>query len=152
MLANATTSDTPAEALYPALIVSGFALSSIFIPLQLSLFAGLGPTDVPKAAAFFSLSRQLGGGLATAILVTLLDHGTAAYQSVLAGAAQLASTPVAMLERARGPANAAQTLNLLTSRESQALGYENVTRISGWITLVHAPAPLILRRPKRTAA
>jgi DHA2 family multidrug resistance protein len=146
MFADATTSNTPAAALYPALILSGVALANIFLPLQLAMFAGLGPQDVPKAAAFFNLSRQLGGGLATAILVTLLDHTTAAHQNVLASSAVLASQPVAELVRTQGAMQARQTLHALIGREAQALGYENVTRISAYITLVMIPLPLLLRR------
>jgi len=146
MLANVTTSNTPAGAMYPALILSGVALANIFIPLQLAVFAGLGPQDIPKAAAFFSLSRQLGGGLATAILVTILDHTSAGYHNVLAGDMSLASQPVAMLYQAQGDARARQTLDSLVSRESQALGYESVTRTSAIITLIMIPLPLLLRR------
>jgi DHA2 family multidrug resistance protein len=148
MLANVTTSDTPAEAMYPALALSGVALAQIFIPLQLSIFAGLGPQDVPKAAAFFNLARQLGGGVATALLVTLLDHGTAGYRNILAGDATLASPQVAMLERRQGAAGTVRLLSSLVDREAQALGYENVTRISGLITLLMAPLPLLLGRRK----
>jgi DHA2 family multidrug resistance protein len=146
MFANATTSDTPAAALYPALVLSGIALANIFIPLQLAMFAGLGPQDIPKAAAFFNLSRQLGGGLATAILVTLLDHSTAADQSVLAGGTSLGSQAVTLLYQKQGDARARQTLNSLVSRESAALGYESVTRTSAVITLLMIPLPLLLRR------
>ena len=152
MLANVTTSNTMASSLYPALALSGLALANIFLPLQLAIFNGLGPTDVPKAAAFFSLSRQLGGGLATAILVTLLDHGTAGYQSVLAGGASLASQPVATLYQTEGPARATQILGNLVNRESQALGYESVTRISAYITLVMIPLPFLITRRKGRAA
>lgn len=148
MLAGVTTSNTPAAAMYPALIISGIALAQIFIPLQLAIFAGLGPQDVPKAAAFFNLSRQLGGGLATAILVTLLDHSAAAYRSELAAEANLASPSVAVLERQRGPSRSAQVLDSLVSRESQALAYGDVTYISGLITLVMTPLPLLLARPR----
>jgi MFS transporter, DHA2 family, multidrug resistance protein len=148
MLANVTTSNTMAASLYPALALSGLALANIFLPLQLAIFNGLGQTDVPKAAAFFSLSRQLGGGLATAILVTLLDHSPAGYQSVLAGGASLASQPVATLYRSEGPARAAQMLSNLVNRESQALGYEAVTRISAYITLIMIPLPFLIKRQK----
>lgn len=149
MLANVTTSDTPAATLVPALALSGLALANIFIPLQLAMFAGLGPTDVPKAAAFFNLSRQLGGGLATAILVTLLDHGTATYYSVLAGGATLTSQPVAHLYQAVGASQAVQQLNNLVDREAQALGYEGVTRISAYITLVMVPLPFLIGKRKK---
>jgi DHA2 family multidrug resistance protein len=151
MLANVTTSNTPAALMYPALAISGVALANIFIPLQLSLFAGLGPRDIPKAAAFFNLSRQLGGGLATAILVTLLDHSTAGYRNALVASATLASRPVAILERERGTSGTAQLLNNLVEREAEALSFENVTRISGIITLVMVPMAFVLRRPKRDA-
>jgi DHA2 family multidrug resistance protein len=151
MQANVTTSNTPVTAFTLPLILSGVALANIFIPLQLAIFNDLGPQDVPKAAAFFSLSRQLGGGLATAILVTMLDHSTAIYQSVLAGGASMASVPVSMLYQQRGDVDAQQTLSNLVSRESQALGYESVTRTSAWITLIMTPLPLLLRRKKRAA-
>jgi DHA2 family multidrug resistance protein len=149
MLANVTTSNTPAALMYPALALSGLALANIFLPLQLSIFTGLGPTDVPKAAAFFNLSRQLGGGLATAILVTLLDHSTAGYRNVLAADATLSSRSVSALYQTEGPSRAAQTLNRLVDRESQALGYEDVTRLSAIITLVMVPLPFLIGKRKK---
>jgi len=149
MLANVTTSNTPAALMYPALALSGLALANIFLPLQLAIFNGLAPTDVPKGAAFFNLSRQLGGGLATAILVTLLDHSTAGYHSVLAAGASLSSQSVATLYRTQGPTQATQTLDRLVDRESQALGYEEVTRISAFITLVMIPLPFLIGKRKK---
>lgn len=145
MLANVTTSNTSAAALYPALILSGVALANVFIPLQLAMFAGLSPQDIPKAAAFFNLSRQLGGGLATAILATLLDHTTGASLNVLASSTNRSSPPVTMLLQAQGEAVGRRTLSSLVSRESQAFGYESVTRISAFITLVMIPLPFLLR-------
>jgi hypothetical protein len=52
------TSNTPAEALYPALILSGVALTNIFIPLQLAMFAGLGPQDIARRSAPSSVANR----------------------------------------------------------------------------------------------
>ncbi len=148
MLASVTTADTPFAAMIPSLIVAGLGLSQVFVPLQLSVFAGLKQSDVPKAASFFNLARQLGGSIATALLVTLLSRTTAQHQHALAGTLTLASSSINNFLQHHGGATPTnlQQLNQIVASQASALSYADVARISGYTTLVLAPFALVLRR------
>ncbi len=154
MLASVTTSDTPFGALMPSLIVAGLGLSQVFVPLQLAIFAGLRQSDVPKAASFFNLARQLGGSIATALLVTLLARETAQHQNTVAGSLNLASPAVRNFLQARGGATPRTLSDLarLAGTQASSLGYADVARISGYVTLALAPLVLVLRRSSTPGA
>jgi len=151
MLASVTTSDTPFGALAPSLIVAGFGLSQIFVPLQLSIFAGLDQAEVPKAASFFNLARQLGGSVAIALLVTLLDRTNAQHQTSLAGAVTLASPAAGEFLRVHGGSTSSTSralgeLTHIVATQASALAYADVARISAYVTLLLTPFVLVLRR------
>ncbi len=148
MLASVTTSDTPFGALTLSLIVAGFGLSQIFVPLQLSIFAGLDQSEVPKAASFFNLARQLGGSVATALLVTLLDRKNAQHQTTLAGSVTLASSAANEFLRVHGgpTSRALGELTHIVATQASALAYADVARISAYVTLLLTPFVLVLRR------
>ena len=147
LLAAATTTQTPFSALVPSLVIAGVGLSQVFVPLQLSVFAGLSQGDVPKAAAFFNLARQLGGSIATAALVTILDRTTAMHSDALASAMTLSAPAVAGFVRSHAdrPDTIAQLAQLVAAQAS-VLGYADVARLSGAITFALTPFALVLRR------
>ena len=72
------TMDTGPEHLYPALILRGIAMGLIWSPLTLATLIGLQGHEMAEGAAFFNLSRQLGGSAGIALLSTLLE-GRIAY-------------------------------------------------------------------------
>jgi DHA2 family multidrug resistance protein len=93
--ANITTSSNDFGSMVLPNIINGIGLSMLFIPISISMLNGLKPALIPKAAAFQSLSTQLGGSISTAILVTLLSQRNAFHQEILAQFVQPAYGPVA---------------------------------------------------------
>jgi len=93
--AGITTSGTDFGSLVVPNIVSGLGFSLLFVPISIAILNGLTPPMIPKGAAFMSLSQQLGGSLATAILVTMLARRDAFHQEVLSAFVQPAYGPVA---------------------------------------------------------
>jgi len=79
-----TTTSSPFELLVGPAIVSGIGLSFLFVPISIAILSSLPPQVIPKAAAFQSLSLQLGGSFSTAALVTLLAQRNALHQDALA--------------------------------------------------------------------
>ncbi len=75
ILAGVTTSDSQFSTFIVCLIISGIGLSQIFVPLSIAVIGGVPDREVPATSAFFNLSRQIGGSIATAVLVTLLVRG-----------------------------------------------------------------------------
>ena len=74
MLAAVTTTDSGFWTFFWPLVVSGIGLAQIFVPLTVTVVGGVQPRDIPAAAAFFNLARQMGGSVAIAALVTILSR------------------------------------------------------------------------------
>ncbi|MDB5026539.1 MAG: transporter [Candidatus Eremiobacteraeota bacterium] len=82
-----TTSQNDFNSLLGPAITAGVGLGLMFVPLSIAVLSAIPPEVVPKAAAFQSLSLQLGGSFSTAALITLLSRRQAFHQSVLAQSA-----------------------------------------------------------------
>jgi DHA2 family multidrug resistance protein len=151
MLAAITTPVSTFWTFFGPLALSGIGLSQIFVPLSLVVFGSVAPQEVPKASAMFNLARQLGGSLATALLVVALDRTTAAHETGLAAHATLANAPTVSYLSARGGTGsvvALAELNSVVSRQATVLGYADTNRYAALVTIVLAPLSLLLTKPK----
>ncbi len=151
LLAAVTTPESTFWTFAASLALSGVGLSQVFVPLSLVVFGGVPRPEVPKASAMFNLARQLGGSLATAILVTLLDRSAAAHQTRLAGDITARRTPVVAYVSANGGAGspgAIAGLNGIVANQALVLGYADTDRYSAIVTLVLTPLVLILKKPE----
>ncbi len=155
LLANVTTTESDFRSFAFSLILSGVGLSQVFVPLSLVVFGGVESSDVPKASAFFNLSRQLGGSIATAVLVALLTRAEVSHQTRLAADANL-SRPVvrAFVEGSAAGVSPASERRLASIVASQAVvqSYADLSRLVGIVTLACSPLALLLPAPKRRAA
>ncbi len=153
VLAGVTTSTSSFWQVAPSLVLSGAGLSQVFIPLSLVIFGSVSPPDVPKASAFFNLSRQLGGSVATAILITLLDRTEVGYQTALAASANLSRPVIRNFVAPSGVVRSGSVSQLFEIVNGQALvlAYADVSRFVGWTTIILAPLALFLRVPSATA-
>jgi DHA2 family multidrug resistance protein len=94
LLAGATTSDASFAALVPGLVAGGMGSSMLFIPLLITVQSATPPAETPNAAAFVTLAFQLGGSLASAACVTLLDRREQFHLDALASTVTLANPGV----------------------------------------------------------
>ncbi len=106
----------------------------------------------PSTSAFFNLSRQVGGSIATAVLVTLLVRGTTAHQTELAPASDLqhAADGASICRRTAAPGRQPR---LPISRESSpakrwSQSYADTSRALAVITILLAPLVLLLNKPR----
>jgi DHA2 family multidrug resistance protein len=151
MLANITTPQSDFHSLVLPLIVSGIGLSQIFVPLSVAVIGSVPDKEVPATAAFFNLSRQIGGSVAAAILITLLVRGFTIHQTELAGTQTLSRTPTAQYVAASGGvgnSGAMQRLAVLVESQSAVQSYADTSRWTAVITIALAPLVLLLRRPR----
>jgi hypothetical protein len=72
------------------LIISGAGQSMLLVPLLVGMLSSVAPPDAPKASSFISLSVQMGGSIASTMLVTIYDRRTYFHSDVLRGAVNLA--------------------------------------------------------------
>lgn len=153
MLAGVTTSGSDFWTFFWSLALSGVGLAQIFVPLTITVLNGVDQRDIPGAAAFFNLSRQIGGSLAVAALVTVLARENAIHHTELGSLIALSRAPVAAYVAHDGTLrHAAANLNQLVSQQAAVLAYADTARVVGIISLCLAPVAFILRRLKPTAA
>lgn len=151
MLANVTTSDSSFWTFGVALIVSGIGLSQIFVPLSISVLGSVPAKDVPAASAFFNLARQVGGSVATAVLVTVLVRGVTHHQAALGADVSLHAQPVIQYLQAHGgehSRSALQNLADFVTQQAYILSYADTSRLTALITLLLAPLVVLMRRPR----
>jgi MFS transporter, DHA2 family, multidrug resistance protein len=151
MLAGVTTTTSDFWTFFWPLALSGLGLSQIFVPLTVSVLGAVELRDIPAAAAFFNLARQIGGSIAIAVLVTILARANAIHHTELASRMTLGSPPVAKYVWRNGGADApgvVQKLNALVGAQAAVLSYADTARAVGLVSLALAPLAFILRRPK----
>ena len=79
------------------LAISGIGQSMLLVPLLVGVLGAVAPADSPKVSSFISLSVQLGGSIASAVLVTILDRREYFHAEIYRGAARLTNPHVPAL-------------------------------------------------------
>lgn len=151
MLASVTAPQAQFWTFGASLVVSGIGLSQIFVPLSMTVLGAVRPKDVPSASAFFNLARQVGGSIATAVLVTVLVRGVTLHQASLGGDITLHAQAVHQYLQANGgerSAGALQNLADFVSRQAYVLSYADTARLTGLLSLLLAPLVIFMRRPR----
>ncbi len=154
LLAQVTTSDSSFWTFGAALIVSGVGLSQIFVPLSIAVLGSVPPKDVAAASAFFNLARQVGGSIATAVLVTVLVRAVTHHQAALGSDVSLHAQAVRQYLQQHGGEHSQSALaNLagLVTQQAYILSYADTSRLTALITLVLAPLVILMRRPRASA-
>jgi hypothetical protein len=67
------TANSSEWVLMAALLVRGFGLGAVTIPLMTAAFIGLDRTDVPHASIITRIAQQIGGSFGVALLAVILD-------------------------------------------------------------------------------
>jgi EmrB/QacA subfamily drug resistance transporter len=65
--------------LMAALVVRGFGMGAVFIPIMTAAFVGLDRPEVPHASILTRISQQVGGSFGVALLAVILDAALASY-------------------------------------------------------------------------
>ena len=154
LLAGVTTPESQFGTLTLSLIVSGIGLSQIFVPLSIAVIGGVADKDVASTSAFFNLSRQVGGSVATAILVTILVRGITYHQAQIAGVETLGRPATALyLQREGGEHSTKALIRLenMVGAQAQVLSYADTSRWVAIMTIGLAPLVLLLRKPRVAA-
>lgn len=161
------TAQSGANDFFLPLIVRGFGLGLMFVPLTNLTLSPLERREIGAGTALSSFSRQIGGSLGIAALATMLTHYTQQAKAVLAE--HVTAYDAASIERmgamtrgfvARGmdAAGARQLAYTMIDRQlgaqASVIAFGKVFLLSGLILLATLPLLFIVRRaqPKRGAA
>jgi len=151
ILAGVTTPASQFSTFIVCLVVSGIGLSQIFVPLSIAVIGGVPGKEVPSTSAFFNLSRQVGGSIATAVLVTLLVRGTTIHQTELAASVNLHRAPTEIYLQQNGGERSSVALDKLSnlvSGQALVLSYADTSRWTAIITIALSPLVLLLNKPR----
>jgi DHA2 family multidrug resistance protein len=135
------------------LILQGFGLGLIFVPLSTLAFSTLPESARHEAAGLFSLLRTLGGSLGISIVSTLLARLTQLEWNQLGGHIQpysLATTKYleTLHLQATNPLGAA-ILGRTLETHSQMLAYVNIFAFLTWSVILMLPLLFLLKKPKQ---
>lgn len=144
---NVTTGST-LMSFVPALVLSGVGIAFVFTPLLVATLRAVDPSESAKAAAFITLSMQLGGSIASATLVTLVDRRSQFHQTILASAISPHDTAVAAFLQQH---SIAQLYAMLLS-QAATLSYADAFLAAGVISIIGSPLALLLRRGRARKA
>jgi DHA2 family multidrug resistance protein len=137
------------------LIVSGIGLSQIIVPLSIAVLGTVPPKDVPAASAFFNLARQVGGSIATAVLVTVLVRSITHHQAALGSDVNLHAQAVQQYLQMHGGEHSVSALRNLAdfvTQQAYILSYADTARLTALITAALAPLVVLMRRPQAAGA
>ena len=158
-LGHLTSSAGEADARY-ALIIRGFAMGLLFVPINNAAYGSIKPSEAQQASGLINLSRQLGGSFGIAILGAYLTRhiayhradlalnlvpGTPAFDQRYQGAINM------MVQHGTPPSVASQSaLALLQGgvmRQAAMLAYNDAWMVILLSFLVVVPAVFLLRKP-----
>ncbi|MEP6619645.1 MAG: DHA2 family efflux MFS transporter permease subunit [bacterium] len=148
-----------------ALIVRGFGLGLLFVPINNAAYGSLEPSEAQQAAGLINLSRQLGGSFGIALLVNYVTRHTQYHRADLVSdlvsgnvltdtrlqqlTSGFMSRGLAMIDAKRA---AFFALNGQVNQQASMLSFNDA-----WVFILIAfvgvsPAILLLRRPKPSGA
>jgi DHA2 family multidrug resistance protein len=143
-----TTSGTAFSSIVPWLLLTGLGISFVFAPLLVAVLRGVPLADSPKAGAFISLALNLGGSIASASLVTLLDQREAFHSTILGANATLARPEISRFVAQHG----LPSLALLVGRQSQSLAFADTFFALGAFAMCLSPLAFALAGRARGVA
>ncbi|HWW23545.1 MAG TPA: DHA2 family efflux MFS transporter permease subunit [Edaphobacter sp.] len=79
---NVTLDLSPTTLLLPILI-TGFGLSFVFVPINIAAYGTLDNTQIGNASGLFNLMRNVGGSIGISIAQTLLTRRSAVHQNLI---------------------------------------------------------------------
>jgi MFS transporter, DHA2 family, multidrug resistance protein len=131
------------------LILGGIGFGMLFVPLAVSVLTSVQGADTQKATSLLSLFQQLGGSIATAILVTMLDRRGAFHMDRLAANINLAAPAVQHAIAAHAPL--ASVAGIVASQAS-TMAFADAFYFLAAVTFILTPLVLLLRPPKGSPA
>ena len=144
-LSQLTEHSTYTGGLLGPMMVAGFGLGLVFVPLSLVALARVGNTDVGTSSALVNTGQQVGGSIGLAVLGTVAWSAVASnLRSVAAAASHAPAAGAAHLTPAA--AKAAQTA---VANHALAYGFSRGYVVSAGIALLALVIALVMIRIKR---
>jgi MFS transporter, DHA2 family, multidrug resistance protein len=144
LIAGMTSSSTSFTQLLPGLVIGGLGTAMLFIPLLIAVQTSTSADDAPKASSFITLAFQLGGSVASAMLVTLIDRRADFHAQIIGGNLTLDHPAVRDALQAISPSQ----LAALATAQAQTLAFADVAYAAAAIAAVLIPIVFLLQRSR----
>jgi MFS transporter, DHA2 family, multidrug resistance protein len=141
-LASGVTTTSDLGTFIAPLLLVGTGSAFVYSPLLVATMRAVAPEAAAKAASFIVLFFQLGGSIASASIVALLDRRQQFHQTILAAEATLSRLPVADFLQHGGRS----ALAAAVSAQASALAYADAFFVTGVLALFITPGVLLLAR------
>jgi MFS transporter, DHA2 family, multidrug resistance protein len=141
-------------------IINGFSMGFIFVPLSTIAMGTLRNEQIGSASGLYNLLRNLGGGVGISIMTTILARQTQFHQAILATHVSPYDPAfmqmMQMLQRGlssrlgtlQAQMGAYGTVYGMVLRQASLLGFIDVFRILGILSLVCVPFVFVLKKVK----
>jgi DHA2 family multidrug resistance protein len=140
-----TTSDAGFWNLAIPLFVSGLGGSMLFIPLLITVQSTVSNEDAPQASAFITLAFQLGGSIAGALAVTIVDRRDGFHLANLSAVADLSHHAVQQFLVNSTPG---QLFGIIAA-QAQTLAFADEAWLFGVAALCLIPFAVLMPRQPR---
>ncbi|MDE2089644.1 MAG: DHA2 family efflux MFS transporter permease subunit [Gammaproteobacteria bacterium] len=138
------------------IIVQGFGMGMIFVPLSVIAFSTLPPAFAAEGAGIFSLLRTIGSSIGISIVSTLLARHAQIAWNQIGGHIQPFNPALRQylgaLHIPLSDPLAAQVLGAELARQAQMVAYIDVFMFITWSFLIMLPLVLVLRHHKQVAS
>jgi DHA2 family multidrug resistance protein len=124
--------------------LTGVGSALLWIPLTVAILGATTPREGPKAAAFTSLSLQLGGSIAVALLAVLL-HARESFHSTIIAGNLTPSNPAVQQFLVHSPVG---LLAQLAYGQSAIISFMDINMAIAWLGVGCIPLIFLLRRRK----
>lgn len=130
------------------LVLSGAGSAILYVPLTTAVLASTTQEEGPQAGAFLSLSTQLGGSIAVAMLDVFIDQRES-FHSTMLGAL---ITPARSAVHTALQHTSAAALGRLVYQQSAILSYADATYFVAALAAFSIPLIALLRKPRARPA
>lgn len=144
-----------------ALLMRGFGLGMLFVPINLAAFASLKGPEIAQGSGLLNLCRQLGGSFGIAVLSSFVTRTAASARGSLVEHVSIGSPALterynlmtqAMVAKGNSLPQAQSAAAAIIDRQVQAqastISYNTSFLVIAIVAIVAAPLILLLRKPK----
>ena len=131
-----------------AVALSGVGQALVFVPLLVTVISVVAPPDSPQASSFISLAFQLGGSIASTMLVTIYDRRTFFHSDIIRGSVTL-NNP--LFHHVAYGAQSLASLARLAQREAVNAGFADAVMALVPLALAAIALSVLLKRIATTA-
>ncbi len=141
------------------MIISGFAMGFVFVPLTTMAMGTLSNEQISNASGIYNLMRNTGGSIGIALVTTFLARGQQIHQAALAPNLSDYNPAfqelLARIQNSLGGASVEQAYGVVYGmlvKQAAVLSYIDNFRLLAFLCLISAPAAFLFKKVKNAKA